>query len=94
MEERKERRYKGEDFLDFGGRNSREEVFLRKNESDAAEREDSWRRELTPGGQIYTQRERVCYPVYRYVGSGARKPISFLGPAGLLVGRMEHPSWH
>ena len=93
MEERKERRYKGEDFLDFGG-NSREEFFLRKNESDGAEREESWRRRLTPRGRFTLREEGSCYPVYRYVGSGARKPIGFLGPAGLLVNRMEHPSWH
>ena len=31
------------------------------------------------------KREGSCYPVYRYVGSGARKPVGFLGPAGLLV---------
>ena len=28
------------------------------------------------------------------MGSGARKPVSFLGPVGSLVGRVDHPSWH
>ena len=29
------------------------------------------------------------------MGSVARKPIGFLGPAGsMLVGRVDHPNWH
>ena len=43
-----------------------------------------------------TLRKEICfYWVYRHVGSGARKPVNFLGPAGsTLVGRVDHPNWH
>ena len=36
-----------------------------------------------------------CYQIYRHMGSEARKPVGFLGPAGsTLVGRVDHPDWH
>ena len=41
----------------WGEKHSGRSFFLRKNESDGAEREDSWRRGLTPGGR-FTLRER------------------------------------
>ena len=29
------------------------------------------------------------------MGSGARKPVGFLGPVGsMLVGKVDHPDWH
>ena len=61
---------------------------------DGRGREESWRRGLTPRGRFTLKEERSCYPVYRYVGLGARKPVGFLGPAGSLVGRVDYPSWH
>ena len=42
--------------------------------------------------QICTLRKGGCYPFSWYVGSGARKPVGFLGPANLLVGRVENQS--
>ena len=39
--------------------------------------------------QICTLRKGGCYPFSWYVGSGARKPVGFLGLANLLVGRVE-----
>ena len=95
MEERKGRRYKGGDLFWIWGEHSGE-IFMeeQRKESDGAEREEIWRRGLTPGGRFTLREEKGCYLVYQYVGSGARKPVGFLGPAGLLVGRVEHPSWH
>ena len=103
MEERRGRRYKeGDQMVQRGGflgifPESSRENFQRRTES-----KKGWNREgrkleegVNSRGKIYTQREGSCYPVYRYVGSGARKPIGFLGPAGsTLVGRVDHPSWH
>ena len=43
--------------------------------------------------QIFTLSEGGCCPFYWYVGLGARKPVGFLGPANLLVGRVENQSW-
>ena len=42
--------------------------------------------------KIFTLSEGGCCPFYWYVGSGARKPVGFLGPANLLVGRVENQS--
>ena len=46
-------------------------------------------------GRITLIKQGSCYRVYWHVGSGARKPIGFLGPAGsTLVDRVDHPNWH
>ena len=46
-------------------------------------------------GGITLIKQGSCYRVYQHVGSGARKPVGFLGPAGsMLVGRMNHPNWY
>ena len=103
MEERRGRRYKEGDQMVQGGmifggffwrvvgKIFTEEQRVRR---DGTGREESWRRGLTPGGRFRLREEGSCYPVYRYVGSGARKPVGFLGPAGSLVGRVDHPSWN
>ena len=57
------------------------------------------RRKLEEGvnsrGRITLIKQGSCYRVYRHVGSGAKKPVGFLGPAGsTLVGRVDHPNWH
>ena len=51
------------------------------------------RRGLTqePKKQITVEKQGSFYWLYRHVGSGARKLVDFLGPAGLkLVGRVDH----
>ena len=56
--------------------------------------EENWRRGLTPEKELHSSKGS-CYRVYWHVGSGARKPVSFLGPAGsTLVGRVDHLDWH
>ena len=46
-------------------------------------------------GGITLIKQGSCYWVYRHVGSGARKPVGFLGPASsMLVGRVDHADWH
>ena len=45
-------------------------------------------------GGITLIKQGSCYRVYRHVGLGARKPVSFLGLAGSLVARVVHPVWH
>ena len=103
VEERRGRRYKEgdqmvqrkEDFWEFFlrvvGKFFTEEQRVRR---DGIEREESWRRGLTLGGRFTLREEASCYPVYRYMGSGARKPVGFLGPVGSLVGRVDHPVWN
>ena len=103
VEERRGRRYKegdqmvqmGDDFWVFFlrvvGKIFTEEQRVRR---DGTGREESWRRGLTPWGRFTLREEGSFYLVYRYMGSGARKPVGFLGPPGLLVGRVDHPSWH
>ena len=64
-----------------------------RKEGDGAEREENWRRGLTPGDELFSEKQGSCYRVYRHMGSGARKPVGFLGPAGsTLVG--SHLNWH
>ena len=60
---------RGRIFGDFGGKTVGKNFFLRKNQSDAAEREDSWRRGLTPGGR-FTLREREV--AIQFIGTWAR----------------------
>ena len=78
------------------GERSREKFFTeeQRKESDGAKKEENWRRGLTPGGELHSEKQGSCYRVYWHVGSGARKPVGFLGTAGSLVGRVDHPSWH
>ena len=50
---------------------------------------------FTPGRFVLSVKEVVVpeggyCPFYWYVGLGARKPVGFLGPANLLVGRVEN----
>ena len=61
VEERKERRYKGEDFWDFEGeeKQSGRSFFCWNNESDGEEREDSWMRGLTPGADLHSERGKL-----------------------------------
>ena len=104
MEERRGRRYKegdqmvqGEDFSAFFWRVVGKIVFTEEQRirRDGTGREESWRRGLTPGGIFTLREEGSFYSVYWYVGSGARKPVGFLGPLGsTLVGRVDHPVWH
>ena len=45
--------------------------------------------------RITLRKQASCYRVYWHVGSGARKPVGFLGPTGsTLVGRVDHPDCH
>ena len=103
VEERRGRRYKegGQmvqrgGFLGDFGESSRKNFFTeeQRKEGDGAEMEENWRRGLTPGDELHSEKQGSCYRVYRHVGSGARKPVSFLGPAGSLVGRVDHSNWH
>ena len=76
---------------------SRKKFFTeeQRKEGDGAVREENWRRGLTPGDELHSEKQGSCYWVYRHVGSGDRKPVGFLGPAGsTLVGRVDHPDWH
>ena len=70
--------------------------FIEKNGSEEIFMEEQRGKEKILGDllrQICTLRKGGCYPFSWYVGSGARKPIGFLGPANLLVGRVENQSW-
>ena len=85
------RRYKGF-FTEEQGR----EFFLRKNGSEENFMKEQRGKERILGNllrQICSLRRGGCYPFSWYVGSGARKPVDFLGPANLLVGRVENQSW-
>ena len=76
---------------------SREKNFTEeeRKEGDGAEREENWRRGLTPGDELHSEKQGSCYHVYRHMGSRARKPVGFLGPAcSTSVDRMDHPNWH
>ena len=64
-----------------GGKNLERITERKKGEFFFTEERKGWSRE---GG---------CCPFYWYVGSGARKPVGFLGPANLLVGRVENRNW-
>ena len=67
--------------------------FLRRTGSEESFMKEQRRKEKILGDllrQICTLRKGGCYPFSWYVGSGARKPVGFLGPANLLVGRVEN----
>jgi len=69
----------------FLRRTGSEEIFMKEQRGKEKILEDLL-------SQICTLRKGGCYPFSWYVGSGARKPVGFLGPANLLVGRVENQS--
>ena len=98
VEERKGRRYKEGDRM-VEGRNFFGRVFWGENFYKRREERRCWNRggrKLEEGvnsrGRITLIKQGSFYWVYLHVGSWARKPIGFLGPAGsTLVGRVDHP---
>ena len=99
MEERKGMGYKEGDRMVEKGyfRRVVERNFLQKNRGKKVMEQ----RGKKTGGRGYSRdelhsgKQGSCYRVYQHVGSGARKPAGFLGPAGsTLVGRVDHLNWH
>ena len=77
-------------------RKNKGRIFLRKNGSEEIlwkNREERKKKFGIYSREICILSEGGCYPFSWYVGSGARKPVGFLGPANLLVGRVENQSW-